>query len=229
MLDRIFRIDYPKAQSSYPEGSKNMLILSFGISRVIYISSKMEFFVSLKRFKTNPFIEGMVIPMKGQSVRISHLGQGDNVLVNQSTGEVHGTHVTTYRKVDGEQFIKLFTANIALTFDLSSAGIKTFNVLMWVVQHQAISKDLVVLDQMMLTDFLEAQSRPLKLSLATFKRGLNELEKAQIIAKSLRKSFYYINPNFVFNGDRIAFTTMIERSNGDAHLQQDLAFSEQPD
>lgn len=168
--------------------------------------------MSLKRFKTNPFIEGMVIPMKGQSVRISHLGHDDNVLVNQSTGEVHGTHVTTYRKVDGEQFIKLFTANIALTFDLSSAGIKTFNVLMWVVQHQAISKDLVVLDQMMLEDFLEAQSRPLKLSLATFKRGLNELEKAQIIAKSMRKSFYYINPNFVFNGDRIAFTTLIERA-----------------
>lgn len=149
--------------------------------------------------------------MKSQSVRVSHLGSDDNVLVNQSTGEVHGTHVTTYKRVDGEQFIKLFTANIALTFDLSAAGIKTFNVLMWVVQHQAISKDLVVLDHMMLDDFIEAQSRPLKLSLATFKRGLNELEKSQIIAKSLRKSFYYINPNFVFNGDRIAFTTLIEK------------------
>lgn len=152
-----------------------------------------------------------MIPMKKQSVRVSHLGGDDNILVNQSTGEVHGTHVTTYKKVDGEQFIKLFTANIALTFDLSSAGIKTFNVLMWVVQHQAISKDLVVLDHMMLDDFIEAQGRPLKLSLATFKRGLNELEKSQIIAKSMRKSFYYINPNFVFNGDRIAFTTLIER------------------
>ena len=211
MLDRIFRIDHPKAQSSYLKGSKKCLILSFGRSKVTDVSSIWRHKMSLKRFKTNPFIEDMVIPVKGQSVRISHLGHDDNVLVSQSTGEVHGTHVTTYRKVDGEQFIKLFTANIALTFDLSSAGIKTFNVLIWVVQHQAISKDLVVLDQMMLEDFLEAQSRPLKLSLATFKRGLNELEKAQIIAKSMRKSFYYINPNFVFNGDRIAFTTLIER------------------
>ena len=165
----------------------------------------------LKRFKTNPFIENMVIPIRGQSVRISHLGREDNVLVNQTTGEVHGTHVTTFRRVDGEQFIKLFTANIALTFDLSSAGIKSLNVLMWVVQHQAISKDVVVLDQLMLEDFLDAQPRPLKLSLATFKRGLNELEKSQIVAKTMRKSFYYINPNFVFNGDRIAFTTLIER------------------
>ena len=196
------------------------------MSKVMYRSSKKGVKMSLKRFKTNPFIEGMIVPVKGQQVKLSRLGKDDSILVNQNTGEVQGTHVTTYRKVDGEQFIKLFTANIALTFDLSSAGIKSFNVLLWVVQNQAISKDLVVLDQMMLEDFLVAQNRPLKLSLATFKRGLNELEKAQIIAKSMRKSFYYINPNFVFNGDRIAFTTLIERKKeGDADDQQELEFS----
>ena len=47
--------------------------------------------------------------------------------------------------------------------------------------------------------------------MATFKRGINELEKASIIAKTLRKGRYYINPNFVFNGDRIDFTNLIER------------------
>lgn len=211
MLGRIFRIEHCKAQIEALRGSKNRLFLSFGRYKVSDQSLKTGVEMSLRRFKTNPFIEGMMIPMKKQNVRISHLGGDDNILVNQSTGEVHGTHVTTYKKVDGEQFIKLFTANIALTFDLSSAGIKTFNVLLWVVQNHAISKDLVVLDHMMLDDFIDAQNRPLKLSLATFKRGLNELERAQIIAKSMRKSFYYINPNFVFNGDRIAFTTLIER------------------
>lgn len=178
--------------------------------------------MSLQRFKTNPFIEGMVVPVKGQHVKISRLGKDDNVLVNQATGEMQGTHLTTYKKVDSEQFIKLFTANIALTFDLSAAGIKTLNVLLWVVQNQAISKDVVVLDQMMLEEFLNEQSRPLKLSSATFKRGLNELEKAQIVAKTMRKSFYYINPNFVFNGDRIAFTTLIEKRQKGEENQQEL-------
>ena len=51
----------------------------------------------------------------------------------------------------------------------------------------------------------------MRLSLATFKRGINELEKAQIVAKTIRQGRYFINPNFVFNGDRIAFTTVIER------------------
>jgi DNA-binding GntR family transcriptional regulator len=52
----------------------------------------------------------------------------------------------------------------------------------------------------------------MKLSIATFKRGINELENAKIIAKTIRKGWYFINPNFIFNGDRIAFTTVIERT-----------------
>lgn len=194
------------------------LILSLETFIVKSASSKYGVKMSLERYKFNPFLEGMAIPVKGRQVKISLLGKDENVLVNQATGEVHGTHLTTYKKVDGEQFIKLFTANIALTFDLSAAGIKTFNVLAWVVQHKAISKDEVVLDTMMLSDFLEAQCKPLNLSLATFKRGLRELEGAQIIAKTMRKSFYFINPNFVFNGDRIAFTTLIERKKEEEQL-----------
>ena len=104
-----------------------------------------------------------------------------------------------------------------MTFELTSAGIKTFSVLIWSVQHHALAKDEVDLDNFVLDDFITAHSEkepPVKLSLATFKRGLNELEKAKIIAKTIRQGRYYINPNFVFNGDRIAFTTLIERKTG---------------
>jgi hypothetical protein len=166
------------------------------------------------RYKINPFLEGMLIPVKGKQVKLSKLGRDDNVLINQGTGEVLGTHVTTYKKVDGEQFVKLFTANIALTFDLSAAGIKAFSVLLWTVQNKALAKDEVDLDLLVLDAFTEAHSSkepPLRLSQATFWRGLAELVKAQIIAKTMRQGRYFINPNFIFNGDRIAFTTVIER------------------
>lgn len=170
--------------------------------------------MSYPRYKTNPFLEQMVVPVKDKKIQISRLGRDDNILVNQHTGEVLGTHVTTYKRVDADQFVKLFTANVAMTFDLTSAGIKTFSVLIWSVQHHALSKDEVDLDNFILDDFINAhidKEPPVKLSLATFKRGLNELEKAKIIAKTIRPGRYYINPNFVFNGDRIAFTTLIER------------------
>lgn len=170
--------------------------------------------MSFPRYKTNPFLEGMVVPVKDKQVKLSRLGRDYNILINQSTGEINGTHVTTYKRVDGEQFVKLFTANIAMTFDLSAAGIKAFSVLLWVVQHHALSKDEIDLDTFVLEAFMEAhqdKELPLKLSLATFKRGINELEKAQVVAKTIRQGRYFINPNFVFNGDRIAFTTLIER------------------
>lgn len=170
--------------------------------------------VRVIRYDQNPFMEGMIVPIKGQKVQLSRLGNDDNILINQSTGEVQGTHVTTYRKVDSEQFVKLFTANIALTFDLKPAGIKAFNVLLWILQDRAIERDLVPLDKFVLEDFLSAhndRSPAIKLSQPTFWRGLSELEKARIIAKHIRQGWYFINPNFCFNGDRIAFTTVIEK------------------
>jgi len=171
--------------------------------------------MSSGRYKTNPFLEGMMIPVKGKQIKLSKLGRDENVLINNGTGEVLGTHVTTYKKVDGEQFVKLFTANIALTFDLSAPGIKAFSVLVWVLQNQALSKDEIALDALTLDDFMQAhrdKTPPLKLSLPTFSRGLAELVNAQIIAKTMRQGRYFINPNFIFNGDRIAFTTVIERN-----------------
>lgn len=174
------------------------------------------------RYEENPFIEDMVVPIRGQRVQMSRLGRDDNILVNQATGEVQGTHITTYKKVDSEQFIKLFTANIALTFELGAAGIKAFSVLAWILQDRSISKDLVPLDKFVLEDFLKAQSTKLALSPPTFARGIAELEKAKIIAKHVRIGWYFINPNFVFNGDRVAFTTVIERKKRTAQTEQEL-------
>lgn len=193
-------------------------LLSRGLSEM---SSKVR---EVVRYESNPFIENMVVPIKGQKVQLSKLGKDNNILVNQTTGEVHGTHVTTYRKVDAEQFVKLFTANIALTFDLKAAGIKAFNVLVWMLQNTSISKDLVPLDKIALDEFLAAhddRKPPIKLSQPTFWRGLAELEAAQIIAKHVRQGWYFINPNFVFNGDRVAFTTLIERREEPEALPKD--------
>ena len=166
----------------------------------------------ITRYEENPFIIDMTVPMKNRSVQLSRLGRDQNILVNELTGETQGTHVTTYKLVDSEEFVKLFTTNIALTFELKSAGIKTFSVLAWILQEKSINKDLVPLDKLVLDRFLSAhKEKKLALSLATFARGLSELENAKIIAKYLRPGWYFINPNFIFNGDRIAFTTVIKR------------------
>lgn len=101
-----------------------------------------------------------------------------------------------------------------MTFDLNSPGIKTFGMLAWAIQNDALQKDLVALDKFTCEAFIEfnqVRGLVIKLSMATMSRGLRELEKSKIIAKSLRAGYYFINPSFVFNGDRIVFTQIIER------------------
>jgi len=166
--------------------------------------------MSVVRYETNPFLTELELVVSSKRVVISSMGKDDHILVNQSTGEIHGTSVVTYKKVDNDEFVKLFSKNIALTFDLTTAGIKALNILIWSVQNTAIQKDTVVLDQIAFNDFIKSNNK-LKMTLRTFQRGLNELEKSKIIAKTVRKGWYFINPNFVFNGDRIAFTTLIEK------------------
>lgn len=177
------------------------------------------------RYAESPFRDDLIIPMRDRQVKLSRMGRDANVLINNDTGEVHGTHVTTYKRVDSERFIKLFTQNIALTFDLKAAGIKAFTVLAWAMQEKSLERDLVPLDKFVLDDFLEKNS--LKMSQPTFWRGLAELEQAKIIAKHVRQGWYFINPNFVFNGDRIAFTQVIERSKQADNKTIDM-FEEQP-
>ena len=174
-----------------------------------------------EKFKSNPFLETLVIKTKSKKVQISSLGKDDNVLVNTGTGEVAGTSISTYRQVDDAEFVKIFTGNIALLFDLTSAGIKAFNVLMFEIQRAAIKRDKVQIDEYILEDFLEWNPHK-KLSKATLYRGLKELIKGQILARDMKGGYYWLNPNFCFNGDRIAFTQIIERkkTEQEQHLAQ---------
>lgn len=172
------------------------------------------------RHEFNPFTQDMMISKRSKQVRVSPMGKDKNVLVNQDTGEVKGTQVVTYRQVDSAQFVKLFAENIAMTFNLKAAGFKSFNVLMYAVQSTGWNTDTIELDSYLLEKFNETHD--LTLSRTVFTRGLGELENAQIIAKTIRKGRYYINPNFVFNGDRISFSQVIERVDGDAAQQDSL-------
>jgi len=168
---------------------------------------------AIKRYEENPFLGVLEIKQTRKTVRVSNtLGENDNIIINQKSGEVVGayTHITTYKEVDEAEFVKLFTENIALTFNLTSAGLKTLNVVLYTIQSQAINKDLIVLDKLVLQNFLKKYK--LNLSLPTFGRGLTELVKVKILARHTRQGFYFINPNFAFNGDRIAFTTAIKKN-----------------
>jgi len=163
------------------------------------------------RFNTNPFVENMNILLKNKRISISSMGKNDEILINQITGEVRGTHVGTYKVVDPTKFIKLFTQNIGMILDLNRAGIRSLGVVAWAVQQKSINKDIVPLTQNTLKEFTKSYSED-GFCLATFKKGIAELIKAKILARHMDRGVYFINPSFIFNGDRIAFTKVIEKS-----------------
>lgn len=165
----------------------------------------------LVRHKENPFIEDLNVSVRTKQIKVSKLGKDNNVLVDRETGEEQGTFVGTFKRVDDENFLKLFTANIALTFELKAAGIKAFNVVCWMMQRKAIDRDLITIDKYTLEDFNEEHNK--KLSRAVLYRGIDDLIENQIIARARKEGDYFINPNFMFNGDRIVFATVIERKN----------------
>lgn len=173
------------------------------------------------RHSVNPFTKELTIRTKNQKLRVSNSAKiNDETWINNTTGELATTQLYTYKEVDETQFVKLFTQNIALTFDLTSSGIKALNVLIWAVQHKAINKDIVVLDEYTLNAFLEDNQKIL-LSRATLTRGLSELVKSKIIAKCLKKGDYFINPNFVFNGDRLLFVNAIKKKSSSQNLEDE--------
>lgn len=163
------------------------------------------------RHQTNPFNKELTVSTKKQKLRVSNSAQiNDETWINNSTGELATTQLYTYKEVDETQFVKLFTQNIALTFDLTSSGIKALNVLIFEVQRSAINTDVVALDEVTLNNFLKKYPT-IKLSKPTLLRGLSELVKANIMARHFRQGFFFINPNFVFNGDRLLFVNAIRK------------------
>ena len=72
-------------------------------------------------------------------------------------------------------------------------------------------KDVVVLDMVVAEAFIEKTGLK-ALSRNTFLKGLSELVSNKIIARHNRQGWYFINPNFIFNGDRVAFSNIDSKS-----------------
>ena len=94
-------------------------------------------------------------------------------------------------------------------------------------KRNAIAKDIVILDVEVLERF-KSENNVKTFARNTFQKGLADLVKNKIIARHTRQGWYYINPNFIFNGDRIAFTTLIERKKSETRDTKTLdMFDEQ--
>lgn len=160
------------------------------------------------RYKNNPFINPIEIKTRGKRITVAPTRKNFSLL-DHDTGEVTGVTFCAYKEVDSEEFIKIYTANVELLFNLKGAGKKVFQILLKAMQEYSINRDTIYLDDE--TGLEAAKAIDVKISRASFYRGVGDLIQSSIIAKSTRTNLYFINPHIIFNGDRVTFINDFKR------------------
>lgn len=151
-------------------------------------------------YETNPFIGGALVNTKQGVKKLTDKSGTRMMVVDSGTGEVMATPAGFWhaQQVDKTQFVKLYVNGVKAFKDLTSAGTKVFELLYLEVQKQ-IGKDRVFLS------FVEVDQTVSPMSKATYQRGLRELSEKGFIAPSLTQGWFFINPDYMWNGDRLAF------------------------
>lgn len=150
------------------------------------------------KYTTNPFVDLAVINTKHGVKRITDKS-GTRMMVVSNAGEVLApAGFWQTQQVDKTQFVKLYVNGVKAFKDLTGAGSKVFEVLYLRVQEE-IGKDILYLS------FHDIDQMVTPMSESTFMRGMKELLKKGFIAESIVTGRYFLNPDYMWNGDRLAF------------------------
>jgi hypothetical protein len=146
-------------------------------------------------YEKNPFM----VDMTTRTRRVTNK-RGDMMLVNSNTGEIQSQVAGFWEaeEVDATKFVKLFVKGVKALKELTGAGTKVFEVLYLRVQ-QTIGSDRVLMA------WSEVDQALTPMSESTYMRGMRELIEKDFIAATPTQGMYWLNPSFVWNGDRLAF------------------------
>jgi hypothetical protein len=155
-----------------------------------------------KVYSSNPFM----LEVETKNRRVVHGTKDSMVMVSQSSGEVVAQAAGFWEahEVDATQFVKLFVSGVKALKELSSAGSRVFEVLYLRVQSE-VGKDLVNMG------FWLVDQKATPMSEKTYIRGLGELIAKGFLALTPSAGAYWLNPSFVWNGDRLAFVKEYRR------------------
>ncbi len=159
-----------------------------------------------ERFERNPFIGSAVANTKQGAKRISSKDGNRMLVVSENTGDIIApAGFWHYQEVDKTQFVKLYVNGVKEFKNLTGAGTKVFEILYLRVQ-ESIGKD-----QLWLT-FPNIDQKVTPMGETTFYRGMKELLDKGFIAESFTPGLYFLNPDFMWNGDRLAFVKEYRKS-----------------
>lgn len=179
----------------------------------------MEKKLSLLNFpvnEDNPFLRQTVEEVSNHIVKkwTTNGGTSRNAIltaVDSDNKPVGHTTFVRQRKVDSEKFTKIYTEFFKAFFDLTQAGIRVFG---YIMQSMKPSKDTVVFSY---SDCMKYTGYKAKGSVY---KGIAELLRGGIIARTKEEWLFFINPQIIWNGDRVSFINdYIKVTDNAKHIQ----------
>ena len=161
----------------------------------------------------NPFMAGANVATKTRRVTNK---RGDMMLVSKGDGEIVSQIAGFWEaeEVDSTKFLKLFVNGVKALAELKNPGARVFELL-YIEMQNNIGKDQVYLS------FTAVDSNTTNISRATFKRGLAELIDKKFIAAMPAVGLYWVNPDFIWNGDRLAFVKEYRKASSKKAIERD--------
>lgn len=162
-------------------------------------------------YETNPFM----FEVKTRTRRVTNK-RGNMMLISADTGDVQAPIAGFWEgeEVDSTKFVKLFVSGVKALKELTSPGTKVFEVLYLRIQEN-IGKDRVFIS------YPDLDQATTPMSPSTYKRGLAELIQKGFIAATPTQGWYWLNPEYVWNGDRLAFVKEYRRAARPKAIQVD--------
>lgn len=149
--------------------------------------------------------------------RLVRSGRSED-LINAATGEVTGVAaIHQVEERDDAEFVKVFAAGVAATYELTKTAQRVFQVVLDQYQRTPMTRGFAdAIDLFWFGDGIDG--RAVDMSEYTFKRGLRELLDKRFLAPK-GPSTFWTNPALFFKGDRVMFIREYRRRRSSADQQ----------
>lgn len=152
----------------------------------------------LTLYDKNPYVETASLSTnEGARRRSLASSDGTRLMITDGEKNLAPAGFWQYEEVDRTKFVKLYVNGVKAFKELSKAGTAVFEIL-YVEMQKTIGRDRVYLSYVGMSD-------EFNLSQATFTRGMRELIDKKFVAPTSSIGWYWVNPDYMWNGDRLAF------------------------
>lgn len=174
---------------------------------------------ALNKLEYSPVVNPLMEPQELKTKRrLVKSGRSED-LVNPSTGEVHGmAAIHQVEEKDDAEFVKVFAAGVAASYELSRTAQRVFQVVLDQYQRTPMARGFAdAIDLFWFGDGIEG--RDVGMSEDTFKKGLRELLDKRFLYPKSPTSFW-TNPALFFKGDRVMFIKEYRRKRSAADVER---------